>query len=65
MGNPVKTGAAAEIIRSVGQWQVPALGAGTWALGGPWEFAGAPAGWGELDDAPCSGPNGTMDSPNC
>jgi aryl-alcohol dehydrogenase-like predicted oxidoreductase len=50
MGNPVKTGATAEIIRTVGQWQVPALGAGTWALGGPWEFAGAPAGWGEVDD---------------
>ena len=28
----------------------PSLGAGTWALGGPWEFAGAPAGWGEVDD---------------
>jgi hypothetical protein len=51
MNNPVESGAAAaEIIRAVGQWQVPALGAGTWALGGPWEFAGAPAGWGEVDD---------------
>jgi hypothetical protein len=29
MGNPVKSGAAMEMIRTVGQWQVPALGAGT------------------------------------
>jgi hypothetical protein len=50
MSNPVESGAAAETIRTVGQWQVPALGAGTWALGGPWEFAGATAGWGEVDD---------------
>jgi aryl-alcohol dehydrogenase-like predicted oxidoreductase len=51
MSNPVESGAAAaEMIRAVGQWLVPALGAGTWALGGPWEFAGAPAGWGEVDD---------------
>ena len=47
MSNPA---ASAEAIRTVGQWQVTALGAGTWALGGPWEFAGAPAGWGEVDD---------------
>jgi aryl-alcohol dehydrogenase-like predicted oxidoreductase len=47
MSNPA---ASAEAIRTVGQWQLPALGAGTWALGGPWEFAGAPAGWGEVDD---------------
>ena len=26
MGNPVESGAAAEITRTVGQWQVPALG---------------------------------------
>ena len=50
MTNPAESGAGAEIIRTVGHWQVPALGAGTWALGGPWEFAGAPAGWGEVDD---------------
>jgi hypothetical protein len=50
MSNPVESGAAAETIRPVGRWQVPALGAGTWALGGPWEFAGATAGWGEVDD---------------
>jgi hypothetical protein len=50
MSNPVESGAAAaEMIRAVGQWLVPALGAGTWALGGPWEFAGAPAGWGEVE----------------
>ena len=50
MSNPVESGAAAQTIRTVGQWQVPALGAGTWALGGPWDFAGVPAGWGEVDD---------------
>jgi hypothetical protein len=50
MSNPVESGAAAESIRPVGRWQVPGLGAGTWALGGPWEFAGAPAGWSEVDD---------------
>src|SRR5688500_4077166 len=50
MTNPAESGAAAETIRTVGHWQVPALGAGTWALGGPWEFAGVPAGWGEVDD---------------
>jgi aryl-alcohol dehydrogenase-like predicted oxidoreductase len=47
MSNPA---ASAEAIRTVGQWHVPALGAGTWALGGPWEFGGVPAGWGEVDD---------------
>ena len=50
MSNPVESRGAPQILRTVGQWQVPGLGAGTWALGGPWEFAGAPAGWGEVDD---------------
>jgi aryl-alcohol dehydrogenase-like predicted oxidoreductase len=50
MSNPIESGAAAGIIRTVGKWQVPALGAGTWALGGRWEFGGAPAGWGDVDD---------------
>jgi aryl-alcohol dehydrogenase-like predicted oxidoreductase len=50
MSNPAETDAAPGTIRTVGPWQVPALGAGTWALGGPWDFAGAPAGWGEVDD---------------
>lgn len=27
-----------------------ALGVGCWAIGGPWEFDGRPAGWGEVDD---------------
>jgi diketogulonate reductase-like aldo/keto reductase len=39
-----------ETIRTVGPWQVPALGAGTWALGGRWTFAGLAAGWGDVDD---------------
>jgi aryl-alcohol dehydrogenase-like predicted oxidoreductase len=30
--------------------QVSALGLGCWAIGGPWEFNGQPAGWGEVDD---------------
>jgi hypothetical protein len=43
MSNPVESGAAAaEIIRAVGQWQVSALGAGTWALGGPLGVCGRP-----------------------
>jgi aryl-alcohol dehydrogenase-like predicted oxidoreductase len=50
MSNSAESGAAVSTIRTVGHWQVPALGAGTWALGGPWEFAGVPAGWGEVDD---------------
>ena len=50
MSNSVAPGATPETIRTVGEWQVPALGAGTWALGGRWEFAGAPAGWGDVDD---------------
>jgi aryl-alcohol dehydrogenase-like predicted oxidoreductase len=30
--------------------QVSALGLGCWAIGGPWDFDGKPAGWGEVDD---------------
>ncbi len=29
---------------------VSAMGAGLWAIGGPWNFQDAPAGWGEVDD---------------
>jgi aryl-alcohol dehydrogenase-like predicted oxidoreductase len=38
------------MARSVGEWSVPALGIGTWALGGDWKFDGEPAGWGAVDD---------------
>jgi aryl-alcohol dehydrogenase-like predicted oxidoreductase len=31
--------------------EVPALGLGCWAIGGPWTAGGAPAGWGVVDDA--------------
>lgn len=31
--------------------QVPALGLGCWAIGGPWTAGGTPAGWGVVDDA--------------
>jgi aryl-alcohol dehydrogenase-like predicted oxidoreductase len=31
--------------------EVSALGLGCWAIGGPWRFAGAPAGWSQVDDA--------------
>ena len=31
--------------------EVSALGLGCWAIGGPWTFNGAPAGWSEVDDA--------------
>jgi aryl-alcohol dehydrogenase-like predicted oxidoreductase/DNA-binding transcriptional MerR regulator len=30
--------------------EVSALGMGCWAIGGPWTFLGAAAGWGEIDD---------------
>ena len=30
--------------------KVSALGMGCWAIGGPWEFLGNAAGWGEVDD---------------
>jgi aryl-alcohol dehydrogenase-like predicted oxidoreductase len=29
---------------------IPALGMGCWAIGGPWTAGGAPAGWGQVDD---------------
>ena len=40
-------------IRSLGRSgiEVSALGLGCWAIGGPWTFNGAPAGWSEVDDA--------------
>lgn len=31
--------------------EVSALGMGCWAIGGPWTFNGAPAGWSQVDDA--------------
>jgi len=31
--------------------EVSALGMGCWAIGGPWTFNGAPAGWSSVDDA--------------
>lgn len=30
--------------------EVSATGMGCWAIGGPWNFQGGPAGWGEVDD---------------
>jgi aryl-alcohol dehydrogenase-like predicted oxidoreductase len=30
--------------------EVSAMGIGTWAIGGPWDFGTSPAGWGEADD---------------
>ena len=30
--------------------EVSATGMGCWAIGGPWNFPGGPAGWGEVDD---------------
>ena len=30
---------------------VSAMGMGCWAIGGPWQFEGRAAGWGEVDDA--------------
>jgi len=36
--------------RWLGGRSTSALGVGCWAIGGPWEFDGRPAGWGEVDD---------------
>ncbi len=36
--------------RRLGGRSTSALGVGCWAIGGPWEFDGRPAGWGEVDD---------------
>jgi aryl-alcohol dehydrogenase-like predicted oxidoreductase len=30
--------------------EVSTVGMGCWAVGGPWNFMGSPAGWGEVDD---------------
>ena len=30
--------------------EVSAMGIGTWAIGGMWDFGSSPAGWGEVDD---------------
>jgi aryl-alcohol dehydrogenase-like predicted oxidoreductase len=30
---------------------VSAMGLGCWAIGGPWTYQGAPAGWGQVDDS--------------
>jgi aryl-alcohol dehydrogenase-like predicted oxidoreductase len=30
--------------------EVSATGMGCWAIGGPWNFMGSPAGWGDVDD---------------
>ncbi|MCP3803439.1 aldo/keto reductase [Allokutzneria sp. A3M-2-11 16] len=41
------------MTRRLGRWdvEVPALGVGTWAMGGPFRFAGQQLGWGSADDA--------------
>jgi aryl-alcohol dehydrogenase-like predicted oxidoreductase len=31
--------------------EVSAIGMGCWAIGGPWNFSGSPAGWSKVDDA--------------
>jgi aryl-alcohol dehydrogenase-like predicted oxidoreductase len=36
--------------RRIGEAGVSAVGAGCWAIGGPWQFDGRPAGWGAVDD---------------
>jgi aryl-alcohol dehydrogenase-like predicted oxidoreductase len=41
------------VYRTLGKSKikVSALGMGCWAIGGPWDFLGSPAGWGKVDDA--------------
>jgi aryl-alcohol dehydrogenase-like predicted oxidoreductase len=36
--------------KRLGERRTSALGIGCWAIGGPWEFDGRPAGWGAVDD---------------
>jgi aryl-alcohol dehydrogenase-like predicted oxidoreductase len=36
--------------KQLGGRSTSALGVGCWAIGGPWESSGRPAGWGEVDD---------------
>lgn len=50
MTTPISTTADDAMMRTIGPWRVPALGVGTWALGGEWTMNGRPAGWGEVDD---------------
>ena len=39
-----------DMQRRLGETSVGAVGAGCWAIGGPWRFDGRPAGWGRVDD---------------
>ena len=41
---------------------VSAMGAGLWAIGGPWTMGGGPAGWGEVDDEE---EDGELSEPRC
>src|SRR5512145_498258 len=43
----------AKFTRTLGRSgiEVSALGLGCWAIGGPWNFNGSPAGWSGVDDA--------------
>ena len=43
----------ASFVRMLGQSgiEVSAMGMGCWAVGGPWNFNGVPAGWSGVDDA--------------
>lgn len=43
----------AKLSRTLGRSgiEVSALGLGCWAIGGPWDFNGSPAGWSGVDDA--------------
>ena len=42
----------AEMRRKLGMngLEISAMGLGCWAIGGPFEFDGRPAGWGEVDE---------------
>ncbi len=38
------------LTRRLGEHEIPAIGMGCWAIGGPFWFGSQPLGWGEVDD---------------
>ncbi len=45
-----ENGMSTPLTRRLGAHEIPALGMGCWAIGGPFWFGTQPLGWGEVDD---------------